>query len=164
MKKLIVITIIGLLLGVAVAPSINAQGVEEGKKKKIIETPSTILNLLNETKLPNLLKLIQSILSFRIWTSAYLIAYSMEESNFWFPPHKITNPVMFVSGWIQFVRIFIWFKFWYEISENYELGWEDELFPDIYKIVCPACSPIISRFSSSTDHKCNTPKSDTPSI
>jgi hypothetical protein len=121
-----------LFLGVAVAPSVNAKIVEDGIKEEIIDNPSNFFDILNDIKLPNLFNIIQSILLYRFWTSIYLLAYSLEEVIlFQFPALIPTKPVMFISGWIQVARLIIWFKFWYEISEKFGLGWEDELFPDL---------------------------------
>lgn len=144
MKKPLVIGIILLFIGVAVAPSFNQSVVKASNGNDLVEieninsyqlspkrmnnnqTKDTVNNLVGLSYLrhPILLKIIAKLNYVRLVALEFL----QDRSAIWFHRHptQITHPLMFLLAIVLALRIGIGVVGWFEISQLLNWGWTYE--------------------------------------
>jgi len=124
MKKLLVVGVIVLFLGLACAPSINALQLDviENKIKKEYEELllNNDINFVIPDKFPMLYLLVFSILMFRNFRGFVLFDLAFEV-DYWGVPH-LKHPLLLLRGLVLWATVDWGIYGWYLISEI--LGWD----------------------------------------
>ena len=110
MKKLFTVGVIGLFLGIAVAPSINAD----------VSVYVTKSRALDKIKHKFLYVFVKFVARFRLYRSIVLLMIS-HPGLFWNLPIK--HPILFMRFlWLDFTAN-QWIAFWNDISDKFGWNW-----------------------------------------